>query len=152
MALPAAVYEIRTSATASNVNGGGFNSARGGTDYSQQDAAQLTGTDLTCTAASTTITSATGGFTSIMVGNFIHLTALTGTGAIVGWYEIVTFTDTNNVIVDRTPTNGVNNITAGTFYVGGALSLATAGAAGDDDVFELAAAGGGNTFHIKSGT
>ena len=148
MAYPAgAIWEIRTSATAGNVNGGAFNAARGGVDYSQQDTAQLNGTDLTCTAGSTTVTSATGGFTSQMVGNYIHLTALTGTGALVGWYEIVTYTDGNNVVLDRTPTNGVNNITAGTFYVGGAALLGTTL---DDDMFEAVIAG--NIFYIKSGT
>ncbi len=41
MALPATtVWEVRSSATASNVNGGAFDSAGTGTDYSQQDAAQ----------------------------------------------------------------------------------------------------------------
>lgn len=95
-----------------------------GVDYSQQDTAVLNGlTDLTCTAGSTTVTSATGGFTKAMVGNILHATALTGTGAIVGWYELVSQTNGNNVVLDRTPTNGVNNITAGTFYVGGAGRL-----------------------------
>lgn len=92
-------------------------------DYSQQNAAQATNTNLTCTAGSTTVTSASAPFTRMMVGNIIHLTALTGTGASVGWYEIVSFTDTSNIVLDRTPTNGVNNITAGTFYVGGAGRL-----------------------------
>ncbi len=91
-----------------------------GIDYSQQDTAQATNTNITCTAGSTTVTSAAAPFTRMMVGNIIHFTALTGTGAITGWYEIATFTDASNVVLDRTPTNGVNNITAGTFYVGGA--------------------------------
>lgn len=92
-------------------------------DYSQQDTAQATNTNLTCTAGSTTVTSASAPFTRMMVGNIIHLTALTGTGAITGWYEVVNYTDTSNIVLDRTPTNGVNNITAGTFYVGGAGRL-----------------------------
>ena len=104
-----------------------------GVDYSQGTAAILTKTDLTCTAASTTITSALSGFTPVMVGNIVHLTALTGTGALPDWYEIVTYTDAHNVVLDRTPTNGVNNITAGTFYVGGAMSL---GSTLDDNLFE----------------
>ncbi len=147
MALPATgVINIMSTATAGNLNGGGFNAARGGTDYSLQNTAQLTATDLTCTAGSTTVTSATGGFTTAMVGNYIHLTALTGTGAIIGWYEIVSRTDTNNVVLDRTPTNGANNITAGTFYVGGALSF---GNTLDDDLFEIAVPG--NIYYIKGG-
>jgi len=147
MALPAtAVLEVRSTATANNVNGAGFNSARGGTDYTLQNAAQLTNTDLTCTAASTTVTSAGGGFTDAMKGNYIHLTALTGTGAIVGWYEIVSVTDTNNAVLDRTPTDGANNITAGTFYVGGAASLVSTL---DDDFFEMCVAG--NIIYVKGG-
>lgn len=146
MALPVAVYELRDTATANNVNGAGFNAARGGTDYTLQDAAQETRTDLTCTAASTTVTSAAATFTDAMKGNFIHLTALTGTGAIVGWYEIVSVTDANNLVLDRTPTNGVNNITAGTFYVGGAGRLGAL----DDPFFELPLAG--STIWIKKGT
>lgn len=153
MALPVTgVYEIRSTADANNVNGGGFNSARGGTDYTLQDAAQLTVTDITCTAASTTISSVTGGFTAAMVGNYVHLYTLTGTGALPGWYEITTFTDGNNVIVDRTPTDGINNITAGTCKVGGAMSL---NSTLDDDLFETAVAtngSGGNIFYIQAGT
>lgn len=108
-------------------------------DYSQGLAHIKTNTDLTCTAASTTIT-ATTGFTPVMVGNLIHLTALTGTGAIVGWYEIVSYTSATQVVLDRTPTNGANDITAGTFYVGGALSL---NSTLDDDAFEIALATNG---------
>jgi hypothetical protein len=148
MALPATgIINIMSTATAGNLNGGGFNSARGGTNYSLQNGAQINNSganDMTCTAGSTTITSASSTFTSIMVGNYIHLTALTGTGAIVGWYEIVTYTDANNVVLDRTPTNGANNITAGTFYVGGAMSMASTL---DDDLFEIGVAG--NIFYVK---
>jgi hypothetical protein len=101
--------------------------ASGGTwtiDYSQSDTAIINGsTDLTCTAASTTVSSATGGFKKTFVGNTMHPTALTGTGALVGWYEIVSWTSATSLVLDRTPTNGVNNITAGTFYIGGAGRL-----------------------------
>lgn len=119
-------------------------------DYSQNTAAVLTNTDLTSTAASTTVTSLLGTFTPVMVGNLIHLTALTGTGAIVGWYEIVQYTDAHNVILDRTPTNGVNNITAGTYFVGGALSLGSS----DDAVFELAVSSttAATRYFIKGGS
>lgn len=89
-------------------------------DYSQSDTAIATATDLTCTAASTTISSASASFTPVMVGNYMHPTALTGTGSLVGWYEIVSYTSATSLVLDRTPTNGVNNITAGTYYIGGA--------------------------------
>lgn len=143
MALPATgVYEIRATATANNVNGGGFNSARGGIDYTLQDAAQLTNTDGSA-AGGTTFTSAGGGFTDAMKGNYLHITA--STGLTVGWYEIVSVTDTNNVELDRTPGTG----TLTTFYVGGALSM---NSTLDDDVFETAVAG--NEFQLRgaSGT
>src|SRR4030067_952391 len=135
------VIEIRSTATANNVNGGGFNAARGGTNYAQQEAAQLTNTDLTTAGAgATTVTSAGGGFTSAMVGNYIHITA--GTYFQASLYEIVTFTDANNVILDRTPSSGAAG-SGGTFYVGGAMSL---NSTLDDDLFELGAAG--NIFFI----
>lgn len=144
MALPATgIIEIRSTATANNVNGGGFNSARGGTDYTLQNAAQLNPTDLTSVLASTTITSAIGGFTSVMVGNYIHITA--GTNFVAGWYEIVTFTDANNVVVDRACTVTAAG-SAGVGYVGGAMSL---GSTLDDDLFEIAVAG--NLFYVKGG-
>jgi len=129
-------------ATTGTPTGGTF-----GIDYSRGTSAIATNTDLTCTAASTTVSSASAPFTRAMIGNIIHLTALTGTGALVGWYEIVNFTDTSNVVLDRTPTNGVNNITAGTFYVGGALSL---NSTLDDDFFEAIV--GGNFVFFKNGT
>lgn len=141
-ALPATgIINIVSTGTAGNLNGGGFNSARGGTNYSLQNAAQLTAGDGSA-AGTTTFTSVTGGFTTAMEGNYIHLTA--STGLTVGWYEIVTRTDTNNVVLDRTPGTG----TATTYYVGGALSFgsATAGRT-DDDALEIGVAG--NIFYIK---
>lgn len=140
-ALPATgVINFRASATAGNVNGCGFNSARGGTDYSLQDAAQITNTD-GAASGTTTFTSAGSTFTSAMVGNYLHITA--GGGTTVGWYEIVTYTDANNVVLDRTPGTG----SSATFYVGGACSL---GSTLDDDVFEIGVPG--NTFQIKNGS
>ena len=81
-----------------------------------------------------------------MAGNIIHLTALTGTGATVGWYEIVSVTNGNNLVLDRTPTNGVNNITAGTYYIGGALDLAGSLGAGFFTQFA-----GGNHMWLRGG-
>lgn len=141
MALSATtVWEFRTTATAGNVNGGGFNAALGGTDYSQQNAAQLTQND-GVGVGTTNFGSVAGGFTSLMVGNLLHITA--STGLTVGWYEIVAFVDGNNVTLDRTPGTG----TVTTFYVGGALSL---NSTLDDDVFEVFVAG--NIVWFKAGT
>lgn len=141
MSLPATgVIEIRATATANNVNGGGFNAARGGTDYTLQNAAQLTQADGTA-ASTTNFASVLGGFTSQMAGNYLHITA--STGLTVGWYEIVAFVDTNNVTLDRSPGTG----SATTFYVGGAMSL---NSTLDDALFEIGIAG--NIFYIKNGS
>src|SRR3990167_10472711 len=125
-----AVFEFRSTATANMVNGGGFVTGASGTDYSLQDAAQLTATDLACTTPSTTVTSATGGFTSATIGNIIHITA--GTNFTTGWYEITGFTDANTLVLDRTPSPTLSG-SGGTFYIGGALSL---NSTLDDDFFE----------------
>jgi len=119
-----------------------------GIDYSQQDSAQLTGTDLACADHTTpywSITSATGGFTPAMVGNLVQITT-TGAGAhfVVGFYQITQFISTNEISVDRDPTDGTNE-TAGTFYVGGRLATI-------DKAVDQAVALDGNRFHVKSGT
>jgi len=105
MALPAtAIIEVRT--TGNDANGGGFNSARGGTDYSQQGAAQASGT---ASSSSTTVTATTSIFTSAMVGNYIT----DGTT----WCEITAFTSGTVVTVDRAP-----SWTSASVKVGGALA------------------------------
>lgn len=141
-ALPVAVYECRSSATAGNVNGGGWNSARGGSDYTLQDAAQVHSTDGVSTA-STNFTSVTGGFTDAMKGNFLHLISATGADEVVGWYEIVSVTDANTVVLDRTS----GTYTLADFYIGGAMSLASTL---DDEFFEIFIAG--STVWVKAGT
>jgi hypothetical protein len=90
-----------------NTNGGGFDSAisGAGTNYCDQAAAQLTLTDLaTSGAGSTTLTSATGGFTTAMIGNCIRISA--GTNFQTGYYFVTARTDTNTVTLDRTPSSG----------------------------------------------
>ncbi|MDI6732310.1 MAG: right-handed parallel beta-helix repeat-containing protein [Planctomycetota bacterium] len=124
------IFEFRSTATANMVNGGGFKTGASGTDYSTQNAAQWTATDLACTTPSTTVTSATGGFTSAAVGNVIHITA--GTNLTIGWYEITAFTDANTLVLDRTPAPSLSG-SAGTFYIGGALNV---GGSLEDDFFE----------------
>lgn len=119
MALNAAtVWEVRT--TGDDTNGGGWYNRTAGTsvDYTQQDAAQLSLTDLAC-ASNTTLTSATGGFTAAMVGSVIRINS--GTNAAAGYYEITARTDTNTVTIDRTCATG-GNMTGGAGKVGGALA------------------------------
>ena len=140
-ALPAtAVHEYR--ATGSNNNGGFFDlmTVNAGTDYTQQDAPQLTVTDAVCNAGSTTLTSATGGFTAAMIGNWM---LLSGTNFTTGRRKITGYTNTNTITLQEDPTNG-SNASGGTARVGGALALMT------DALLELATAG--NTIWIKAGT
>ena len=141
----AIVWELRATASANNVNGGGFKAGASGTDYSQQDAAQLNPTDLACADTSTTLTSAAGGFTAAMVGNVIHITA--GTNFVVGWYEITAYTNANTVTIDRTAASAGLNASAGTGYVGGAMSL---NSALDSDFFSAVVPG--NTIWMKNGS
>ena len=139
MALAATtVWEVR--ATGNDNNGGGFNAAQtsAGTDYSQQDAPQLAATDLACVDTTTTLTSATGGFTAAMVGNVIQI--VSGTNDVPGWYEITAYTNTNTVTIDRTCATPGSNMTSGVGNVGGAL--ATPGKCGGAHV-------GGNTIWLK---
>lgn len=123
--------------------------ATGGTwtiDYSQSDAALLTATDFAAVGASTTLTSATGGFKKTLVGNFFHQTT-TGTGAfgVVGWYEIVNYTDANTVVLDRTPNSGTASV-ACTGYIGGAARFNAL-----EDAFCEALPAGAKVY-IKAGT
>lgn len=110
MALNAAtVWEVRAS-TGSDNNGGGFNAASAGTDYSQQNSPQLSVSD-GVTTGTTAVTSATGGFTTLMVGNDINIVG-------DGIYEITAFVTTNHVTVDR----NTGTASGQTLNVGGALA------------------------------
>lgn len=117
----AAVWRCRTDGVATN--GGCYDStvSGAGTDYSQQITAQLSLTDVTCAGgAATTITSVVGGFTSAMVGNGVRLRNGTGANFDDGYYVVVTFTDANNVVLDRAPASG-GAATLGALDLGGAL-------------------------------
>jgi hypothetical protein len=99
----------------------------GGTDYSQQNSAQATGT---ATSSTTTVTATTGIFTSNMVGNIIS----DGTTRKV----ITGFTSSTVITVDSAP-----SWTSATIYVGGAVSNL-------GDIFSLLVAG--NKVWIAAGT
>lgn len=122
-------------------------------DYSQATAAIVNGlTDFNAVGASTTLTSATAGFTPVMVGNYFHQTT-TGTGAfgVVGWYEIATYVNVTTVTLDRTPNSGTASVNT-TGYVGGAMSL---NSTLDDAFFELmfgTNGSGSNRVFIKNGS
>lgn len=133
--------EFRT--TGDNTNGGAFDSgiSGAGTDYTLQDSAQLTLTDIASTTGTSVLTSATGGFTAAMVGNAIQISS--GTNFTAGFYFIVTYTNTNTVTVDRDPTTGSNG-SSGSGKLGGALDTPT------DTILEQFVAG--TIFWLKYGT
>lgn len=138
------IWEFRT--TGNNNNGGGFNpsNATAGTDYSQQDAAQDSGTDLACAdgdAAAPVVTSASHNFVDADEGNIIQITA--GTGFTVGFYEIVS-TAGNAATLDRA-VGADGALSGGTWAMGGALALPT------DGFFENTAKPG-NKVWMKAGT
>lgn len=137
------VWEVRPSA-GSDTNGGAYDFTIGGagTDYSQQNAAQLAVVDAATSGAGvTTLTSAMGGFTAAMIGNALYLS---GTNFTTGRYFITAFTNGNTVTLDRTPSpSGAGSV--GTCNVGGALATWA----------ELESTRGrvtGNTAYIKAGT
>jgi hypothetical protein len=80
------VFEVRS--TGSNTNGGCFDPGvtSPGTDFSQQDTAQVAFTDLVIAATTTNLSSVANPFTSASVGNCIQITS--GTGFTVGFYEV----------------------------------------------------------------
>lgn len=88
-------------------------------DYSQQQSAQATWGDLAC-ASNTTLTSAGGGFTKAMVGNYLQITN-GGTNGVVEWYRVTGYTNANTVTIDRTCASG-GNMSGATGYLGGALA------------------------------
>jgi len=113
------VYEMRANGSADN--GGGFLNGGTGTDYSQQDAAQVTYTDLVIDATTNTdVTSAATPFTSAHVGNVINITG--GTGFTVGRYEVISVA---GVIATLSSAVGTTSSTGGAGKLGGAIFLWT---------------------------
>lgn len=136
-----AVWEIRTTATAGNVNGGFYKPGASGTDWSQQNAAQYALTGGTSSGAGAVILHASAA--NDMVGNGLHL--ISGTNATAGWYEIISVSVGVSITVDRSCTTGVGASIA--FNIGGALSMNSA-----TDGTALAAVVPFNTVWIKAGT
>ena len=124
-----------------------------GVDYSQQTTAQQSWSNLSSTSSSTTLTDSSSGglFTKVMAGNFICLAS--GTNSAPGWFEIVSVTDTNNVVTDRT-TNTGTALASGVGKCGGAVSLGGSTTGITDAIFfALGTSGGaattGNRWFIK---
>lgn len=129
MSLPAGtVFEVRQAG--SDTNGGGFVTGASGTDFSQQNAAQIAVTDAV-TNGTTTVTSATAGFGAVHVGNLVYLAG--GTGSVAAqWYQVVSVTSATAIVVDRS-----TGLTAGT-----GVSLNLGGALGTPGVLTNAMANG----------
>lgn len=130
-------WEVRT--TGADTNGGGFKATGTGTDYSQQDAAQFSGTDLVIDAVTNTkVTSVGHSFVSSDVGNLIQISA--GTGFTTGFFEVVSVSG-GAATLDRSA--GTLGSTGGTWALGGAV--ATPGKIGGVLV-------AGNVAYVKAGT
>lgn len=145
------VWEIRGGA-GNDDNGGCYDEGQGGTseDFSQQNGAQLTLTDLaTGGIGSTTLTSVTGGFDENgqddgnIVGNCIQIKSGTNLGSVF-FFEITAYTDDNTVTIDKAADDGVGGLASGTGSVGGALNTISKAV---DNVES-----GGNTVWIKAAT
>jgi hypothetical protein len=138
-----AVWEYRTTATNTNVNGGAFDAtlAGAGTDYTLQDAAQISLTDVSCTQNSVTVNSAAGLFTAQMVGNAMQMAS--GTNIVPGFYFMTTYISGKIAKFDRTMATAGNG-SSGVGKLGGALYLPT------DAIMEVAVSG--NISWIKAGT
>lgn len=116
--LATTLWEVR--GTGNDLNGGAFDPSFGGTDYTMQDAAQVSlGDFATPGAGSTTLTSASNPFTAQMVGNGFH--PQTGGNFVEDFYCITAFVGAGQVTLDRSPTPGGAGA-AGTGTVGGGLA------------------------------
>lgn len=141
------VWEVRQTATANNVNGGGYNAANAtpGTDRSLTDAAYKDHNDLVVAdgdANPAVVTSAAHPFTADDNGNLIHITA--GTNMTAGWYEVVSVDGSGNATLDRATGATDGQLTGGTYYLGGAMSLSGTGADTWGEIIE-----DGNIVYVK---
>ena len=111
------VWEART--TGSDTNGGGFRLGGSGSDYSQQNSPQYSGTDLEINSANNLQVKSTTAGSPIAadVGNLIMIS--NGLSWNLGWYEIVS-QDGTWWTLDASP--GAAGLTGGHFAVGGALA------------------------------
>lgn len=137
----ATAFEVR--AAGSDVNGGGFDSALGGVDYSQQNAAQFShAASVSAAGGSTSVSDTTSaGWLANMVGSIVFIT---GGGATTGWYEIMTITSISGnatFTVDRALNAGA--VAGASITLGGAMATLPA-------AINIAAFS--NRVWVKSGT
>lgn len=140
-----AVWRLRVGGNAANGAGYDPGISGAGTNYSTQDSPQLSLADIAC-SNTTTVTSATGGFTAAMIGNAIKIS---GGGATTGYYWITARASSTSITVDRTP----GTVSGGTGKVGGACrlpsTLGTAVVAGNT-VYILGSAGNASSYPTSS--
>jgi len=146
MALAAAiVWEIRT--TGNNNSGGGFKTGATGTDRSQQDAAQLSFTDLQVkNAVYTRIYSVIedANLDATCVGNVVQVTGDGGSGLFTpGFYEVTAQGNDGNNYLDIDRNCATGNASDGVAALGGAV-------AGLETIDSVAVKG--NTIYIEAGT
>lgn len=99
------------------MNGGGYRSDAGNTDYSQQAAPEVAVTDAV-TNGTAVISSTNATFESVMEGNLIYIAG--GTGSITpAWYEVISRDSASIITVDRS--TGLTTGTGATLNLGGAL-------------------------------
>lgn len=113
------VFEVRTAGL--DTNGGGY--AGGGSDFSQQNAKNTVGNNISATdiiaVGTTTLTSATVNGTSALTGNIVYLQGGTGSLA-AGWYQ-ATFVSNVAGVTTFTVDRNVATGTGITCNIGGAL-------------------------------
>lgn len=111
---------IYVDSTGNDANGSGFDVANaGGTGIDLSFAAPVIATSVTCTgSSSTTVTQAGGTWTNTMLGNVMQIAS--GTNFTAGFYTIVTFTNSNNLVLNVSPCTGAA-ASAGSTRVGGPL-------------------------------
>jgi len=131
-------------ASGNALNGGGYDSAAGTTDYSQTSGGILSLSDLANSGAGVADVSSTmGGFTAAMVGNYLQIAS--GVNDDPGFYRITAVADTNNATLDRAPDTGAGAMTSAVCIVGGPFALLTDAFLEDTDAFIP-----GNTIWLKS--
>lgn len=119
MALPS-TGDIVHRTDGSDDNGGGWNSARGGTRYNDRSTPILSITDgATASAGSTTLTTAAAGLTDAMKGSYGKVTAGTNIEQDIH-FEIVSVTNSSTCIIDRAIDDGVGGVSGATIQIGGA--------------------------------
>jgi len=106
------------------LNSGGFNPwlTGAGTNYANSDTPIINSTTGTCTVGSTTWTDTGVTFPSDLKGNTIRISAKTGGSATaLDYFLVMSVTDANNIVLDRSPCASAN-ITAATYRIGGAFA------------------------------